>query len=873
MHPRSPLSVVLILSLTVELQIALSASAIAEQKMSGLIAEELTPESAADKAGLKLGDTIISYDGKPLASPAVFNAAQENTFAKKEVTLEVRRGEELLEIRVPMGVIGIRVRPALSPAVEDLYEQGKSGLKSKAADKVSAKWKAAAELAQQEGDEKAAAWLYGRIGETQEHQQRCTEAREAFSMAWKLFKDSSDAAARAIIARGLGRCSGRSGDLVAAQSWFEQAQRLDLDAGNEFWLARDLNGLGIVAYERGDLDASYGYHTRALSIRERLAPDSRDVADSLDNLGNIEIDRGGLRAAQGFYLRALSVYEHLSPDSLDLAGTLDNLGNVASDRGDLRAAEEYHTRALSIRERLAPDSQDVAESLNNLGNVSIGRGDLKAAWYFYDRALSLHERLAPDSLEVAGSLGNMGVVARDRGDLQTANDYLTRALKIEERLAPNSIDVAASFSDLGSLASSRGDLQAAQQFYNRALSIYGKLAPGSMDLARSLSGSGQVARSLGDLRAAQKDLMHALEIEGRLAPDSVDVATSLSELGAVSALLNDQQRSTDFYVRSSSILDRLAPNSLMFADTLIGLGNQAIRERRLQDADQFFKRAIAIVESQRSAIASTEDRALLLAQNREPYIGELRTQLALNDPADAFQTSERAHARSLLELLTEAHTQIRKGVEPALLKSEEALQQSLNAKARYQTRLLSGNHADEEIAAVSREIDELTLEYHDVETKIRSTSPHYAALTQPQPLSLKEVQQQVLEKDTLLLEYVLGDEASYLFTVTPISAKAYMLPKRAELESLAGKTYDALTARNRHGAGETLSQRDERIQKADAEYIRLAARLSKLILGPAASELDAKRLLIVGDGILLQIPFGALPEPSPNGSRALILSH
>ena len=55
--------------------------------------------------------------------------------------------------------------------------------------------------------------------------------------------------------------------------------------------------------------------------------------------------------------------------------------------------------------------------------------------------------------------------------------------------------------------------------------------------------------------------------------------------------------------------------------------------------------------------------------------------------------------------------------------------------------------------------------YENVKTQIRINSPRYAAITQPQPLSLKEIQQQVLDENTLLLEYSLGKDKSYLWAV------------------------------------------------------------------------------------------------------------
>ena len=151
---------------------------------------------------------------------------------------------------------------------------------------------------------------------------------------------------------------------------------------------------------------------------------------------------------------------------------------------------------------------------------------------------------------------------------------------------------------------------------------------------------------------------------------------------------------------------------------------------------------------------------------------------------------------------------------------------------------------------MKKEIDALTVEYENVKAQIRQQSPRYAALTQPQPLKLSEIQQEVLDRDTILLEYALGEERSHLWAVTKDSIKSYELPPRAEIEAAVKRTYALLSDGK-------LSIDD----KAQAEYEREAARLSEIVLAPVAAQLQNKRILLVADGALQYLPFGALPSP------------
>jgi CHAT domain-containing protein len=872
-----------------------------QQEPRGLVIDEVAADSAAAKAGLKAGDRVLGYNGKSLPSPAALLAAEENTFGKQEVALIIRRGEEMLTLTAPLGKLGIQVRPDLPLTALTLYDEGRAAQKAQKTEEFITKWTAAAKAAQEAEDTTAAAWLYSRVGEIHESQRKWKEASEAHVAAWELLEQSSDRAAQSRTLLALGRCSQNLNDFPAAARWYEQAEQVDAAAGNEMWVAGDANNLGIVAEKRGDLAAAQDYYRRALVIQERLSPHSLEMAASLNNLGNVARSRSDLASAQEYHSRALAIRERLAPNSLVMAASLNNLGAIAYSRSDLAAAQDYFSRALALREQLAPNSLDVANSFNNLGIVAFARGDLAGAQGYYSRALAIQERESPNSLDVAASLANLGFVARSRGDLAAAQDYYRRALTLRERLAPNSLvvatnliglgivawsrgdlagaqdyysralaiqereaphsrAVAASLNNLGLVARARGELAAAQDYHSRALTIQERLMPNSLDLAANLNNLGNVAQARGELAAAQDYHSRALAIKERLAANSLTVAASLNSLGNVARARGELAVAWDYHSRALAIQERLAPTSLDVASILNNLGKVALKQRRFSDALPLFSRAIAIVEDQRWQIRSPEARALLLAQQTEPYAGMLRAHLALNDLPSAFAAAERARARSLLEFLTEARAEIRQGVDATLLERERLLQQQLNATADRQTRLLSSRHTDEQAATVKKELDTLLVQYNEVQAQIRATSPRYAALVQPQPLGLKEIQEQVLDENTLLLEYVLGEESSHLLAVTPTSIKSYELPKRAEIEQAARRVYELLTARQPM-RGETLGERQARIAKADADSPAAAAALSQMVLGPVAAELSRQRLLIVADGALQYVPFAALPRP------------
>src|SRR5262245_29029991 len=185
-----------------------------------------------------------------------------------------------------------------------------------------------------------------------------------------------------------------------------------------------------------------------------------------------------------------------------------------------------------------------------------------------------------------------------------------------------------------------------------------------------------------------------------------------------------------------------------------------------------------------------------------------------------------------------------------------------NLEAERPMRLFGGQHSEEAASAKRRKIEDLLTQLLAIEAELKANSPRYAALTQPAPLGLAEIQSAVTDDETLLLEYSLGEDRSYLWAVTANSFSSYELPPRAVIETAARRCYELLTARNRFVKFETVDERRERVQQADAEYPNAAAALSQMLLGPVVAQLGRKRLLVVPDGALELLPFAVLTVPS-----------
>ncbi|HEV2990990.1 MAG TPA: CHAT domain-containing tetratricopeptide repeat protein, partial [Candidatus Angelobacter sp.] len=550
----------------------------------------------------------------------------------------------------------------------------------------------------------------------------------------------------------------------------------------------------------------------------------------LNNLAVLADQRGDLDKAEHYHQRALEIHESLAPNSLNLATSLDNMGNLAWQHGDLAKAENYHRRALRIREERAPGSLSVAASLTNLGSDAQARGDLAGAKEFYLRGLAIKEKLAPATLDVANSLNNLGNIAREEGDLAGAERYYRKTLEIREKLAPNSLDVAASLQNLGEAGQDRRNWIEAKDYYQNALRIEQSIAPSGVLAAESLNHLAEVGLALGDVSAAE-----------------------------------------DYYRQALRIRESVAPGSLAHAESLAGLAAVMRTKGRLDESAQLLAQALDAFENQTGRLGGTEDiRSGFKAKYGYFYLDLIDLLMSQKRAESAFQVLERSRARSLLAMLTAARIDIRKGVDPQLLEMEHRLRETLAAKSSLQIRMRTGPHTEEQVANSRKENEELLARYQQVEEQVRASSPSYAALTQPQPLNMKEVQG-LLDKESLLLEYSLGEQHSYVWVVSTNSLASYELPKRAEIEKVARELYELLTARNRIIKDESGLKRQARLAGIQQQYGECAGRLASMILGPVVGYLQAKRLLIVSDGALQYVPFSALPSPVTGGP--LVVEH
>jgi CHAT domain-containing protein/Flp pilus assembly protein TadD len=604
--------------------------------------------------------------------------------------------------------------------------------------------------------------------------------------------------------------------------------------------------------------------------------DKRREAITLSLIGKVYDLLGEKEKALDYYTQTLSLVRTVGDRSSE-AATLNNIGLIYDSLGDKQKALGYYNSALPILQETG-NTRVQAITFVNIGLLHDSMGEKQRALGFYQKALPLL-RAAHDRESEAVTLNNIGYLYDSIGEQQKALTYFGQALPILQEISDRRIE-AITLNNVGYVYDALDEKQKALDYYNRALPVLRVVGDRRME-AVTLNNIGLVQKAIGDKKKALEFFNQALELR-RAVGDRSGEAITLSDIGSVYALLAERQKALDLYKQALQ-LSRAVEDGSTEASVLRRIAMVESDRGELAEARINLEHALTIVEHLRTRITGQELRGSYFASVHEFFESYIDVLMLLHhlDPAEgydalALQAAERARARTLLDSLAEARGNIRQGIAPELLERERALQQKLDVTAEKQARFFNSNHTDEQGIGLKKETEGLLIQYQEVEAEMRSSSPRYAALTQPVPLSLKEIQQQVLDSDTLLLEYALGDQKSYLWAVTPSSVSSFELGPRVEIEAATRRVYELLTARDKHIKFQKPDEQRARIAKADADYASASAALSQMLLGPVASQLEKKRLLIVSDGALNYLPFGALPSVFAGGisdSRPLIVDH
>ncbi len=502
------------------------------------------------------------------------------------------------------------------------------------------------------------------------------------------------------------------------------------------------------------------------------------------------------------------------------------------------------------------DARDRVEEGRCLFDLAVTHGtlvELSQAEKYHFQAVQIWREINEPELPLRSAY-NVGRAYRLTGDWQKARDMFNQLLALA-RAYPQPIQSKyyeqQALSELGYTAVGAGHPQPALDYFAQALPGIQADLDHPYDTPFVLNQIAQAWLKLGNANKAHDHCQKALQSARRIGQRRAEAVT-LTTLGQVYTAIGRRPEAQAALTQAQALNAAMGFKRDQPA-TALRLAQLARAQGDVAEALRQVEQALSGIDELRAGMPPGSDmRATFVANWSEAQAFRLDLLMQMHErqpqagyATRAFDAAENGRARSLIELMLEVSADLRQNLDPQLLAREREVRERITANRD------------------ARELTQLMAEYNFVRGQIRQSNPRYAALTQVLPLQLADIQTKLpklLDDRTLLLEYALGPERSWLFAVTSDSLHTFALPPRGELEKLVRRYYESLTALGKPQAFASIAEKQAWQKRMLREQQAVAAQLSQRLLAPAQALLPGKRLIIVPGSTLSYVPFAALPE-------------
>jgi len=558
---------------------------------------------------------------------------------------------------------------------------------------------------------------------------------------------------------------------------------------------------------------------------------------------------------KGDFQKAAALAEqawHLSERAGDKTRACSSLGYLAAAnayQGHLKEALEAAQKSLALARELG-DEKMLVQALNTTAGVLGESGRYEESINHLYECLAIARRIHDQTMEYMALL-NIGEATVRSGNPDRAEAPLQESLRLARALPEASgkrkKGVEMALLNLGSMEADRQQYQRALEYYEQ---VHDSKPTSPLWTITALQGLAHAHEQLGQHREALAILREVLPLAEKT-DSSILCARLLSQLGS------NQEAIGELDAALASERDALArlhqaggnPDAEWQIERRIGHVLQALGQPA--DAWNHYRASIDGVEHLRTVAVDTEEgQAGTSAKSRDVYAEAADLLYDLHRPVDAFEIAERGRARAFLDMLAQSRSGVSDELTPAERERENAIEARIAAAQMAQWKP-NISAADEQTQKASLATAEQDLDALHVD--VRRNHPRYAAFRYPEPARLETVQHALLDDETTLIEYLLGEKRSLAWIVTSHANATVVLPPRREIEDAAARYRKLLSA-----PASALT-----LQRSLGEIARDGMALDRMLFEPLRSAVGhSRRLIIVLDGALNYLPFEALVTAS-----------
>ena len=615
----------------------------------------------------------------------------------------------------------------------------------------------------------------------------------------------------------------------------------------------DKRALGIALCDLGSIYGrqmnktaeSLKYLQASLAILEEVG-DKKEKARALHSIGITHNLQRRFDVSLEYYIKSLPLSQEVGDRVLE-AKILNSLGLSHSALGNFSLGLEFYQKAKALSEEIN-DKVTLHMALNNIATHYSNQGRFAESLDYLHRSLKIIEELgtASDRRSLAYKYQNIAFVYRHQGQHEQALVYARKSLQIMEEI-DDKFGIANLYNNIGVIYKAQGLYAQSLEWFEKSLKRYEdlKATPG---IARCLNNIGDVYRLQKRRGEALAPLQKSLQLREKNR-DLQGVILTLNNLGRLYEADGKYTEMLDASRRSTELATEINfPEELWKAQEISGKALAALG--RPAEARQSFQSAINTLETLRRQVAGGEQQQQSFFEDKlSPWLNMTQALVAQREYAEALSFAEQSKARVLLDALQGGRANLRKSLSQEDRQKEEQLRlQLVNLNSKLTGELRSDKSDATRVADLKQAVAKARLEYEDFETRLYASHPGLRVQRGEAPIIRKEELKGLLpDSASALLEYVVGEDETYLFVVTKengkpeVDVRVYALPvNRKEL------------------ARETEAFR-QKLAGRDLGFRPSALKLYELILKPAEGQLRGKSNLIISpDNTLWDLPFQAL---------------
>ena len=642
--------------------------------------------------------------------------------------------------------------------------------------------------------------------------------------------------------------------LLAALKYFEEAY-----PATHYKIGRSHNYLGIFYSEIGRLEAAEKHYLASSSIALKGGK-MVNYAASLQNLALFYANQGALRKAEEHYQKALRITkEELGENSANYSRILSNLGSFYAETNQYSLAQAAYLKAIDILpkvEGLEAINRKMrkADLLKKMGYLHLNMGAISQA----EEEAQMSKQSCIEVYEEGAFICNEYLQLEIKL-LEYRKNYSLAEKKIIQLLAGIKNEIGTKnklyFSNLLRLGNNQlaqkkwASLEESLQQLN---TLEQQLELGPYETLNRLRLVLSYELAMGQKEKAEKLAQQALDkSEKQFGKEHALSLHLLNKLGQIALSRGQQEKALSYFEQAIAANSNQKREEIQLDAPLSYLDFQLLLESfrgsyqcqlAAKQKHQLISLAIKLLLQQQHALQEEKDRLALLKESANWLEKGLSSTASLNIKYKWIQQNKAVLLRNSLGQSNQRSL----GLLSKQLQDKEDQLHKAEQNIRKKLLLKEGDPK-----LIRKELQNIFQEQLRFQQLLQDSAADYLALRYQQHIYSLEELQQSLSPQMAAIEYVWGDSIVYLLYVD--SETAQLLRLSNDPRQLEKQVYTFLGLLSNYkqlelGEPELLGPF---VQQSSALYERLLAPLSSLLP-------SNKKLLIIPDGPLLQLPFEAL---------------